>query len=398
MPSDTFRLESFRPWNPFQDKTQPPQDSLDVCHYPSPVSITATSTSSNSRASPRYPNVHSYTSERHPLPPRPPVEVCLNDSLPQEINNQRQPSVENQTSCVDLGAEALDFKDIPHLQDLSSPGGEAHPLICDSLGQDSQYPLGFESSDLGLARTASQHTQVSHAESSVLTRECWDTMIDPEILNDYPLRDIEQTPASRETSDMVALSHSPEKTVRGRSRSTRPRSQRAMKPGRQRSKIKKVSVVNNQRMENAGQSTRAKSLVKMSFSILRDQFSSLPIEERLQFLSWLFEGALSQCLHVPSRSNDVSKSNDTSKEEGITTSSAEQSSEEARVAHGMHTCSSRKGLPWLAEENRLLVQLRKEESLAWSEVFKRFDQRFPGRSQGSIQVYWSTTLKKQLAS
>ena len=134
---------------------------------------------------------------------------------------------------MDLGVEALEFEDILHLQDLPSPGGEAYPLICDSLGQDpSQYPLGFESSDLGLARTASQHSHVSHAESSVLTREGCDTMIDPEILNVYPLRDIEQTPASGETSDMVAPSHSPDKTVPGRSRSIRPRSQRAMKPGR----------------------------------------------------------------------------------------------------------------------------------------------------------------------
>ena len=79
----------------------------------------------------------------------------MNDSLPQEMNTQYQPTVENQTSYVDLGVEALDFEDTLHLQDLSSPGDEAHPLICDSLGQDSQYPLGFKSSDLGLARTTS---------------------------------------------------------------------------------------------------------------------------------------------------------------------------------------------------------------------------------------------------
>ena len=84
-------------------------------------------------------------------------------------------------------------------------------------------------------------------------------MIDLAILNDYPLRDIEQTPASKETLDIMAPSYSPDKTVRGRSRSRscshsiRPRSQRATKLGWQRSKINKVSVVvNNQRMENAG--------------------------------------------------------------------------------------------------------------------------------------------------
>ena len=120
---------------------------------------------------------------------------------------------------MDLGVEALDFEDTLHLQDLSNPGDEAHPLICDSLGQDSQYPLGFESSDLGLAHTASQHSHVSYAESSVLTQECCDTMIDLAILNVYPLRDIKQTPASRETLDMVAPSYSLDKTVRSRSRS-----------------------------------------------------------------------------------------------------------------------------------------------------------------------------------
>lgn len=62
------------------------------------------------------------------------------------------------------------------------------------------------------------------------------------------------------------------------------------------------------------------------------------------------------------------------------------------------TRSSRKGLPWSVEENRLLVKLREKENLAWSEVIKRFGQKFPGRSKGSIQVHWSTTLGKQRLS
>jgi hypothetical protein len=275
-------------------------------------------------------------------------------------------------------------------------------MICDNLGpegQESQHPLDLESGDPGLACTTSQHSHVGNAGSSVLTSECCDATIDPAILNDYPFRDIEQAPARKETSDVVAPSRPSDKTVRGRS--MQPKSPRVMKPGRQRSKIHKVSVVvDNRHMKPmAGRSTRANGPVKMSFSILRDQFSSLPVEERLQFLSWLFEGALSQCLHVPSRSNDAdaSASKGISGEEGITTSSAERSSAGARV-HVKHTCSSRKGFPWSAEESRLLVQLREEESLAWSEVIERFDQRFPGRSKGSIQVYWSTTLKKERPS
>ncbi|CAG8129937.1 unnamed protein product, partial [Penicillium nalgiovense] len=58
------------------------------CRYPSPVSITATLPPSNSSSSTsENPNVHSHKSERHPLPPRPPVEFCLDDSLPQEIKH-----------------------------------------------------------------------------------------------------------------------------------------------------------------------------------------------------------------------------------------------------------------------------------------------------------------------
>lgn len=99
---------------------------------------------------------------------------------------------------------------------------------------------------------------------------------------------------------------------------------------------------------------------------------------------------------MPFRSNDADAlaSKGTSREEGITISSAEQSSVGVSVTHGKHTFSSRKGSPLSKEENRLLVQLRDEESLACSEVFKPFDQRFPRKSQGSIQVYWSTKLKK----
>ncbi|OKP09799.1 hypothetical protein PENSUB_4809, partial [Penicillium subrubescens] len=307
------------------------------------------------------------------------------------------PAVEDQISCVNPGVEAFDFNDILHLQDLPSSGDEDHPINCDNLGPESQCPLNFESGDLGLACTTSQQSQVGKAGSSGLASECCDPTIDPAILDDYHFQDMEPTPARKETSDVVAPSRSLGKSVRGRG--MRPNSQRAMKPGRQQSKISKVAVVvDNRHMNRTGRSARASGPVTMSFSILRDQFSSLPVEERLEFLSWLFEGALSQCLHMPSRSKNASSSKGILTEEGITSSSAEQSSAGAKVVRGKNTCSSRKGLPWSFEENSLLVQLREEESLSWSEVIKRFDQRFPGRSKGSIQVYWSTTLKKQRLS
>lgn len=395
MSSDRFRLESFRLWDPFQDKAQPLRHSLDICRYPSPVSITAISPPSNpSNSASKSPNFHSDRPERHPLPPRPPVEACLNDSLPQEINTQRLPAVEDQASCIDLGVEALDFEDTLQLQDLPSSGDEDHPMICDSLGPESAHRSGFEPDHPGLACTTSQHSHVSNARSSSLASECCDATIDPAILDDYHFRNSEQPLAREEASDVMDSSRSSDKTVRDHSMPPNP--QTATKPQRQRSKISKVSVVvDNRHLNRTGRSTRATGPVNSSFSILRDQFSSVPAEERLQFLSWLFEGALSRCLPGPSRSDDASALKGTEREGGITTSSAKQSSKGTKVVTGKPTCSSRKRLDYSAEENRLLVQLREEESLPWSEVSKRFDQRFPGRSQGSIQVHWSTKLKKQ---
>jgi hypothetical protein len=54
---------------------------------------------------------------------------------------------------------------------------------------------------------------------------------------------------------------------------------------------------------------------------------------------------------------------------------------------------SRKGMPWLPEEESLLLELRNTRGLPWSDVTNLFSLQYPGRSQGSIQVYWSTKLK-----
>jgi hypothetical protein len=131
-------------------------------------------------------------------------------------------------------------------------------------------------------------------------------------------------------------------------------------------------------------STRANGPVKMSFSILRDQFSSLPVEEQLQFLSWLFQGALSQCLYTSTSMDRASALGSISGEEETSTQPPVQLLLEASVVDIEYPYSSRKGLLFSVEEDRLLVQLRKEEALTWSEVIKRFSQRFPGRSKGSI--------------
>jgi hypothetical protein len=47
------------------------------------------------------------------------------------------------------------------------------------------------------------------------------------------------------------------------------------------------------------------------------------------------------------------------------------------------------------KEVDLLLRLRRHERRPWSEVTRLFSDRYPGRSPGSIQVYWSTALKNK---
>ncbi|ODM19086.1 hypothetical protein SI65_05703 [Aspergillus cristatus] len=118
-----------------------------------------------------------------------------------------------------------------------------------------------------------------------------------------------------------------------------------------------------------------------SFSMLRSHFLSLPLDERLQFLPWLLEGAL-PC-HIPRSDPMKSRNRD------VRSASRFTHPPDYSEPHG----SSRKGMPWSREEVDLLLKLRRDERRPWSAVTRLFSKRFPGRSQGSIQVYWSTTLK-----
>lgn len=68
----------------------------------------------------------------------------------------------------------------------------------------------------------------------------------------------------------------------------------------------------------------------------------------------------------------------------------------AQNRHSTRRESSRKGMPWSPEEEKLLAELKGEEGLPWSTVTRLFSAQYKGRSQGSIQVYWSTNLKKRL--
>ncbi|KAF9889997.1 hypothetical protein FE257_006677 [Aspergillus nanangensis] len=121
---------------------------------------------------------------------------------------------------------------------------------------------------------------------------------------------------------------------------------------------------------------------KNSFSSLHSHFTSVSVDERLQFLSWLFEDALPRCL---------SQSDEEAPERIARPTRHLARSNDSAEPHG----NSRKGMPWSSEEVDLLLRLRRDEKRPWSEVTRLFSDQFPGRNQGSIQVFWSTNLKSR---
>ncbi|KAJ5267206.1 hypothetical protein N7478_010014 [Penicillium angulare] len=296
------------------------------------------------------------------------------------MSTQRQDATELQQLCVDRGIESFESEHILQPQVLPSLADEDRPTICDHTAPAFQQPLAFDSGLPGLDCTASQHFGLENIENSALTSVCCDTTIGPAIVESPIFRDLERAPTSEETSNDEAKSRSSGKAIRDRDK--RLNSKSTMKARRQSSK--------------GDRRTRAKDSARMSFPILRGYFCSLPVEEQLQFLSWLFQGALSQCLHRSTNSHDASSLGFVAGDADFSTASV-QSLPDANAVDAEPSRTSRKGLPFSAEEDRLLVKLRKEENLAWSEVVTRFSQKFPGRSKGSIQVHWSTRLKNPTA-
>ncbi|KAL2871267.1 uncharacterized protein BJX67DRAFT_219589 [Aspergillus lucknowensis] len=127
-----------------------------------------------------------------------------------------------------------------------------------------------------------------------------------------------------------------------------------------------------------------------AFTTLRSHFMSLGVDDRLRFLSWLFENALPRCMSdsspIVSEEREVQATRCLSSPHGI-----EQSPGVSREVRGR----SRKGTAWSTEEKDLLWKLRKAENRPWSDTTRLFLEQHPGRSPGAIQVFWYTTLNKK---
>ncbi|CRG88236.1 hypothetical protein PISL3812_05263 [Talaromyces islandicus] len=115
------------------------------------------------------------------------------------------------------------------------------------------------------------------------------------------------------------------------------------------------------------------------FTGLLSYLSRMPLEDRLQFVSWLCEGALSRIM------SDTSHA----------LSSIPGSTAEKNPRGGWSSSRPRENKPWKPEEKALLRHLKSEERLSWSAIEKRFAERFPERKIGAIQVHWYTKLKDE---
>ncbi|CDM29877.1 hypothetical protein DTO013E5_9494 [Penicillium roqueforti] len=394
MSNASFRLESFRPWNPFQDKAQPLRDSLDICRYPSPVSMTPTPPPSNP-IDPVSKNQksHSHKPGRHPLPARPPLEVCLDDGLHSDAQTTRhEPEDLGRTTFTSPHAETFDSEDLLQMQDLRSTEDIDSTTIPDNVCLGAEHrSSGFGSCDSDPAVLAGQHLPGNEA-------------IDPAILDDHAFPGGEQTQTTENTTNiaicpdrcLLECSHSPNQDPPVQSR--RQNAKGTAVPGRQSKINKRSSAEKRYSKHGAARSNKGPHRrSSVSFPTVRAQFSALPVEDRLEFLSWLFEGALSHCISTP-LSTDATVPRCIANQDSDITYDCDQPSRNTELVDAQHTPCMRKGLLWSEEEVSLLVKLREGQNLAWSEVTRQFAQKFAGRSKGSIQVYWSTTLKKQRRS
>ncbi|KAJ6039010.1 hypothetical protein N7499_012062 [Penicillium canescens] len=403
MSNTNFRLESFRPWNPFQDKAQPLRDPPGACRYPSPVSITATPPPSNSSdKDPKSYKLHSNKPERHPLPARPPTEVCL-DSLHSETQTTRREwEGSGRTPSTVYLPQSFDSENILQPQNIVCADDVAPAIFADGVRWDAEHqPLGLESGGSEPTGFAGQQPQIFDSEDDAQNGELPGIeIIDPAILNGNDSQDAEQP----QTAEGIA-------TIREDCPARSTRSQEKASSLQRRRQNSKATVGADCQLKTTKRSSPGKRHINkspgrfnkssghrqsISFPTVRAQFSALSVEDRLQFLSWLFEGALSHCASSPSSPDAASPSRPVPGQFDVSYDCDHTSLNTERAE--VQGTFSRKGQPWSGEEDHLLTKLREKQELSWSEVIKQFSRQFPGRSKGSIQVYWSTTHKKKQSS
>ncbi|KAK5790643.1 hypothetical protein VI817_007930 [Penicillium citrinum] len=484
MANTTFRLGSFRAWDPFHDKQQPPRHNEDTCRYPSPVSMTAPGPQVSRDEASAVPPENAGHIQRHPLPARPPVEVCLDDKSPPDTQFSQ---TDRETSQVVL--PGYDLNDQTQIsQSLSPTWGPEEPRdvnIDPALNHGSLSPDDSRE----IEETVVFEGSSTAAPPFSIGSQCLGADVVPKTVEN-------------ETEPLATSHH--EKTQR--IKRPNPRKKKAM------------DGCNQFANEGAYRPSRQ----NFSFATLRSQFLCMPVGERLQFLSWLFEGALSHC--VPSTCTDtgfpnassyemLSETNvmrddcqkipsaatgarhsplnhigplglDLAREKPLSGSTrcdlpeldedeyeiekilkhrknasgstsylvrwkgyedvestwepyvsvrdtaalddyemhlaskrsphiprnknrisktavrgnvfGSNSSSSCRISQAHEKKVSRRNLSWTLAEARLIAHLRLELGLSWNQVYNRFADEFPGRTQASMQIFWSKKAREML--
>ncbi|KAJ5100966.1 hypothetical protein N7456_007018 [Penicillium angulare] len=256
-------------WNPFQDnsvcreKPQYQQNVTDTCSYPIPVSITANSSASildengqNTLQS------CSIKAQRHPLPARPPTEVCLGD-----------------------GSRSSNQSDQLQADDSQKLTPDEH--ILQNLGSS------------GPVQTL-EHSDTAYIDPKILINGPSPNVESVATAGNYPDPDLTGNRSSPKSPSLNAsfISVWPTSSRQCETEDTMMLDQPAFRAATSSPSWNKTTH------NGATQSHKRTGFHKdPSFSSVRSQFLAMSVGGRLQFLSWLFEGTLQQCVSMPTGFN-----------------------------------------------------------------------------------------------
>ncbi|KAJ9386281.1 hypothetical protein DTO063F5_3795 [Paecilomyces variotii] len=452
-----FRLDSFRAWSPSNSlrpshpfhpqrptsaKVLPSRSPPDPLKYPLPTSTTRLPITPDPSPHPsRSPSCPVQRPSCHPLPARPPDEVCV-DRGPRSRSpgvspeQQMHPRIPNHSSSetalcpvVEIRSSERWSHSSQRLSDRTSVGSHTDHRCSprpdqDQGVEDAQTGESIVKPSTATPENAGRPEQIGFdAAEGSLESDLDLGSIDPAILAMDPIGENSSMPHMFFDSSQV--------TDEGQWTAVSSSDPPALEPYPLYPSLEAHTVSENQQVScdvsyddgwqsgltSTQQSTSAELLAERSpkrrrtgsishgnqDSSLQSHFLSSPLEERLQFLSWLFEAALPRYMSESENHCNIPQA---SFKPCKPCKPGEKPTPSPRRPHHMSiprpSCNvdgssvkSRKRRPWSKEEVDLLVSLRGNRHLSWSLVVEKFRQQFPGRTRGSIKVYWSTKVQSR---
>ncbi|KAL4889181.1 hypothetical protein BDV59DRAFT_121016 [Aspergillus ambiguus] len=459
-----FPVEAFRPWKPPRPKRiprlRPPHAHAHDHKAPVPVRSSPALPCALHAPAPPHSLDSQPNNQQHPLPARPPAEVCVHANLQPDIRQSACPELSEEPVSASSSSNEMSVSEIDESPAVSAIRRATSPQAqtrCGSPASDlnrlgnavtTDISIGSRCSIQGAAgcRSPSENLASSAQQSSGL-QEPAVVPIDPVILREefafesnQPHQDIQDSDAPWSSQQELScpypeppivlhsifdndrlpsglIDENTQTTHRHYGECSRqahpgnnaesdgssprgPRQPHCYSDVNRTEKRKRPLTGSEERKRRRNKQQRLEettpSPAENSCASLRFKFLSLPTNARLEFLSWLFEGALPRCTFEPEIVASI-----TPAKSKVATRVRKQVrwAMPPRAADSLNNSGNlekpRKGMPWSLEEEDLLLELRNTRGLPWSDVTKLFSDQYPGRSQGSIQVYWSTKLKKR---